>query len=55
MSDFWVIDTDTYNKLQQLKEFVNFIAGLEYSTEKGKQASIEINYLIENINKPETF
>jgi hypothetical protein len=55
MPDCWIADTDTYNKLQKLKVFVNFISALKYATEKDKQAASEIINLIENINKPETF
>ncbi len=55
MPDWWIADTDTYNKLQKLKAFVNFISALKYATEKEKQSATEIINLIENINKPYTF
>jgi len=55
MSEFWIIDNDTYNKLQPLKTFVDFVAGLKYSTPDEKQKAIEIRNLIDNIDKPETF
>lgn len=55
MPDLWIADADVYNKLQKLKTYVIFVAGLKYATEKDKQAAAEIISLIENINKPETF
>lgn len=55
MSDIWVVDNETYNKLQQLKSFVDFVAGLEYATQKDKQKAIKIKTLIENFNQPDTF
>ena len=55
MSSLWIANADTYNKLQKLKAYVTFVAGLKYATEKDKQVAAEIINLIENINKPDTF
>ncbi|MFZ4411987.1 MAG: hypothetical protein ACOYOV_02805 [Bacteroidales bacterium] len=54
ITEFWITDEITYNNLQKLKKFVEFVAGLEYSTEENKTKAKEIIYLIENIDKPET-
>jgi hypothetical protein len=48
--EYWKPNKATYNKIQQLKAYVNFIAQLKYCTEKDKKNAEEINYLIENIN-----
>ena len=53
--EYWIPDTETYNQLQKLKQFVDFVAGLEYSTPEDKTKAEEIKLLIENIDKPETF
>ncbi|MBS1579287.1 MAG: hypothetical protein JST29_06565 [Bacteroidetes bacterium] len=55
MTNLWVADKETYDKLQQLKTFVDFVASLEYATPTDKQKAIKIKTLIENIDKPETF
>lgn len=55
MPDLWIADNDTYNKLQKLKVYVTFVAGLKYATEKDRQAAAEINNLIGNINNPDSF
>lgn len=55
MPDLWIADADVYNKLQKIKTYVIFVAGLKYAIEKDKQGAAEIISLIENINKPETF
>ena len=54
-SEFWIPDSETYNHLQKLKKYVDFVAGLEYSTAEYKTKAEEIKLLIENINKPESF
>lgn len=51
---YWVVDDSTYQKLQPLKRFVDFVAGLPYSTELHKRNAEEIKGLIETINQPET-
>ena len=51
---YWVVDNSTYQKLQPLKRFVDFVAGLPYSTELHKRNAEEIKGLIETINQPET-
>jgi len=54
VAEYWIADDDTYSKLQKLKEFVDFVAGLEYTTDEQKTHVAEIKTLIETINKPET-
>ncbi|MDO9255669.1 MAG: hypothetical protein Q7U54_09165 [Bacteroidales bacterium] len=54
-SRFWIPDEGTYNKIQKLKKYVAFIAGLPFSSDEDKQKASRIIFLIENINKPETF
>jgi len=54
-SNFWIIDAETLNELQILKAFVNFVVSLKYATESDRQIGSEINYLIKNLDKPETF
>ena len=53
--EFWIPDPETYNHLQKLKKYVDFVAGLEYSTAEDKTKAEEIKLLIENMDKPETF
>lgn len=48
----WQPDETTFNKIQELKQFVDFVANLEFSTEKDKTKAKEIKYLIENIHNP---
>lgn len=55
MSQLWTIDKETYYKLLQLKEFVQFVCRLKQSSEDDKQMANEIIWLIENINDPDTF
>ena len=45
-----MIDNATFNKIQKLKKFVNFIANLEIETSKIRANAKEVNYLISNIN-----
>ena len=52
--EFWIPDKETYNQLQKLKTFVDFVAGLEHSTAEDK-TNAEIKLQIENIDKPESF
>lgn len=54
-SEYWVPDIETYNQLQKLKKFVDFVVGLEYSKAEDKTKAEEIKLLIENIDKPESF
>ncbi len=53
--DYWKPNKATYNKIQQLKEYINFIAQLECSNEKDKRNAEEIIFLIENIDKQTTY
>ena len=50
----WKPDETTFNKIQELKKFVDFVANLEIATEDDKIKAKEIKYLIENINNSET-
>ena len=52
--EYWIVDDSTYQKLQPLKRFVDFVAGLPYTTELHKRNAEEIKGLIETINQPET-
>lgn len=52
--EFWIPDIETYNQLQKLKHFVDFVAGLPDANELQKQNSYKIKDLIETINQPET-
>lgn len=54
-SDFWIMDSKTLNELQILRTFVNFVVSLKYATESDRQSASEINYMIENLDKPEIF
>lgn len=55
MSKLWIPDNKTYNELQQLKTFVDFVAGLKNATKDDKETAIKIKTLIENFNQPDTF
>lgn len=55
MTDFWKIDTDTYNQIQKLTKFVDFIKSLEHTTVNDKINCDIIKDLIVSINNPETF
>lgn len=49
------MDWNTLNQLQILKVFVNFVVSLKYAKESDRKKGAEINYLIENLDNPETF
>ncbi len=51
----WKLNKASYNQIQQLKLFVDFIVGLEIFDKKETYKAIEIKQLIENINNPSTF
>lgn len=53
-SKYWVPDIETYNQLQKLKKFVDFVAGLPFASALHKQNADKIKVLIETINQPET-
>jgi len=53
--EYWIPDSETYNQLQKLKKYVDFVAGLPYSTAQHKTKAEEIKLLIENIDKHEAF
>jgi hypothetical protein len=55
MTDFWKIDTETYNQIQKLNKFVDFVKSLEYSSEQDKVNCKIIKDLIATIDNPETF
>ncbi|WP_347175563.1 hypothetical protein [Polaribacter uvawellassae] len=50
----WKPDESTFSKIQELKKFVDFVANLEFASEKEKRKAKEIKYLIENIHNPKT-
>lgn len=52
-SEIWKADHDTYNKIQKLIKFIDFVSSLEYTIAEQKKDATEIKYLIENINKHE--
>jgi hypothetical protein len=52
--EYWVPDSETYNQLQKLKKFVDFVAGLPVAFALHKQNADKIKDLIETINQPET-
>jgi len=52
--EYWVPDSETYNQLQKLKKFVDFVAGLPDALALHKQNADKIKELIETINQPET-
>ncbi|MDP2890110.1 MAG: hypothetical protein Q8P34_14235 [Bacteroidota bacterium] len=54
-SEYWVPDSETYNQLQKLKKFVDFVVCLPDAYELHKQNADKIKELIETINQPETF
>lgn len=53
--EVWIVDTEWYNNLQLLKEFVLLVADMKEATPKDKKAAKEVIYLIEDINNPSTF
>ena len=53
--DYWRPNNATYNKIQQLKTYVNFISKLKYCNVIDKKNADKINYLIENINNSTTY
>jgi hypothetical protein len=50
----WKPDKVTYDNIQKLKKFVDFVSNLEYATGLDKRKAKEIISLIENIDKPKT-
>ena len=54
-TEFWIIDNTTLGKLQVLKQFVDFVAMLEETSQEHKNNAEKIKFFIENLNKPETF
>ncbi|PKP40757.1 MAG: hypothetical protein CVT95_13210 [Bacteroidetes bacterium HGW-Bacteroidetes-12] len=54
-SDYWIADTKTYNTIQKLKKFVEFVAGLKDTTTEDRQKAQKIIELIEKINQPNSF
>lgn len=49
---YWTPDTKTYQELQKLKKFVDFVAGLEYVSPEEKNNAEIIKQQIENFNQP---
>lgn len=54
MPEIWIPDMGTYNSIQKIKGFVNFVANTKYATKPDKETAEEIVSLIENIDKRET-
>lgn len=52
---YWIIDNTTLEKLQVLKQFVDFVAGLEETSPEHKNNAEKVKFFIENLDKPETF
>jgi hypothetical protein len=50
----WKPDEVTFNKIQDLKKFVDFVSSLDFATKENKIKAKEINYLIENIHNSVT-
>jgi hypothetical protein len=50
----WIPDISTYNELQKLKKFADFVARLDRVNDNTQKVK-EIHYHIENIDKPETY
>ena len=55
MAKYWTTDIDTYTKLQNLKKFVAFVAGMKHASDKDRQTALQIEQLITTIDRPETF
>ncbi|WP_143744252.1 hypothetical protein [Polaribacter tangerinus] len=53
-TETWKPDETTFNKIQEIKKFVDFAANLDFVNDENKLEGKEIKYLIENINNPET-
>jgi len=51
----WILDKQGCQELQKLKPFVNFVAELPDVTEEQRENAEVINWLIENIDRPETY
>lgn len=49
--DLWTPDNSTYNELQKLKEFVNFVAQFPQADQNCKANAEKIIHFIENIHK----
>ncbi|MCF8359262.1 MAG: hypothetical protein K9H26_10915 [Prolixibacteraceae bacterium] len=52
---YWIIDNTTLEKLQVLKQFVDFVAEQPEASAEHKNNAEKVKYYIENLNKPETF
>ena len=52
---YWIIDKATLEKLQVLKQFVDFVAILDETSQEHKKNANDVKYLIENLDKPEKF
>ena len=54
-SKYWIIDKVTLEKLQVLKQFVDFVAEQEETSAEHKNNAAKVKFFIENLDKPETF
>ena len=53
--EYWTPNKLIYNNIQELKKFVKFVSNLEFAEIGDRSKADEIIYLIENIDKPETY
>ena len=54
-TEYWIIDKASLENIQKLNRFVDFVSGLEQTSSEHKKKATELKYLIENLDKPETF
>ncbi len=54
-SEFWIPDIETFNQLQKLKKFVDFVAEQEETSKEHKANTEKVKCFIENLCKPQTF
>jgi len=55
LQDRWKQDKEACIELQKLKKFVDFVAAIPGVTKEQKENAEVVNWLIENIDKPETY
>lgn len=49
----WIPDKATYNEIQKLIAFVDFVSALEETSEEDRKNADEVKRIIENIDKPD--
>ena len=55
MENYLDLDNKTYNEIQKLIKFVDFISSLKYATQIDRENCKIVKTKIENINNPKTF